>query len=176
MNRILFFIPLLALAGCADDGTPGVPKTPPTAAAAAAMLAADPGEAKSVVDAKIEGPADEVVIEGRIRTITASRFAFTLVDVDLPYCGEECEEGCVTPWDYCCETGKTITANLLNVEVRGEDGKPIRTPALPDLRNLDRVKVKGELTKDEHGNFTLLASGVYRIDRPELPDNLRWPQ
>ena len=113
-------------------------------------------------------------VEGRIQHYTTGEFAFRLMDAELPYCGEQCKDDCMTPWDYCCESPKTITANSLAVEVRDEKGTVIATPSLPNLRLLDRVKVKGKLTQDEHGNFTLLATGVYRVDRPKLRADLNW--
>ena len=53
---------------------------------------------------------------------------------------------------------------------------PLATPSLPNTRLLDHVKVTGELTKDEYGNLVLLADGIYRIERPNLPDYVKWPQ
>jgi hypothetical protein len=32
------------------------------------------------------------------------------------------------------------------------------------------------LTKDEHGNFVLLAKGIFRVERPKLPDYVMWPE
>ncbi len=179
-SSILTLVALLPLAGCSGDSanTPntGIPKASPSPAAKAVMLAADPGPGASVFEAREAGPKDDIVLVGRVRMITKGVMAFTLIDEELPYCGEQCKEGCPTPWDYCCETKDTIQANLVAVEARGADGKVIKTEALPDLRNLDKVKVKGQLTKDEHGNFALLAQGIYRVERPELPANLVWPQ
>ena len=59
----LLILPFLAVAACSGDATPGISATPPSAAAAAIVLDADPGEATSVIDAKIEtlepAPADD---------------------------------------------------------------------------------------------------------------------
>ena len=72
---------------------------------------------------------------------------------------------------------RDIVRNLKTFSRADDDQvKPVKTPALPGLRNLDKVKVKGSLKKDEHGNFTLLAQGIYRVERPELPAGLNWPQ
>jgi hypothetical protein len=142
----------------------------------ALVLATDPGETTSVVDAKVNGKAAKVVIEGRIRDIVRGYAAFTLMDLERPYCGEVRAEGCLTPWDYCCDASAVIAANSLLVEARNADGKPIPTPALPDLRLLDTVKVTGEMIQDDKGNYTLLATGIFRTGRPILPDDIRWPQ
>ena len=112
---------------------------------------------------------------GRIANVVAGFAVFTLMDSSLPYCGEKNkEDGCKTPWDYCCESSDTRTANSLLVEVRDAKGKPI-AGSLGDLRLLDAVTVVGKLTKDEHGNHVLLATGWHRDARPELPADLRWP-
>ena len=48
--------------------------------------------------------------------------------------------------------------------------------ALPKLRLLDLVAVKGKLVKDGHGNVIVRATGWFRRDRQELGDDLRWPE
>jgi hypothetical protein len=168
---------VLFAAACGGGGAAAEHGTkPPSAAASKVVLATDPGPAKSVVEAKLLGTEDRVVVTGRIALVVAGTFAFKLADLSMPYCGEKnTGENCKTPWDYCCETAARITANTLTVEARTADGKPIATPALPDLRLLDAVKVTGTLQKDEHGNVVLLADGVHRVARPDLPGGLRWP-
>ena len=173
-SLLTFTLSLLTACGGGGSDSDGIPTTPPSAAAQALVLREDPGAAKSVTDARAAGAADAVVIEGRIREITPGFAAFRLIDEQLPYCGQECKDGCRTPWDYCCEQSDTISANLIPVEAVDASGKTIATPALPDLRNLDKVKVKGKLTVDERGNFKLLASGIYRVERPQLPGDLLW--
>ncbi|MCB9884021.1 MAG: hypothetical protein H6838_00940 [Planctomycetes bacterium] len=180
MTRKLSFLFPLALSLAACGGTSGTEMITPAKASpdvVARVLAADPGAAASVKNAKEDGPQDRVVVHGRICSTVKGLAAFTLMDTALPYCGEtNKEDKCKTPWDYCCEKPETRTANALNVELCDADGRPLATPALPDLRLLDEVKVVGKLTKDEHGNFTLTAEGVFRVARPEIPDYVRWPQ
>lgn len=173
--RFLFLSPLVLLLNSCGESTSAA--AAPTAApqVAARVLSADPGAATTVLNAKQDGPQDRVVVHGRIANIVKGYAAFTLMDTSLAYCGEKHAENCKTPWDYCCEKPETRTANALAVELRDADGKPLATPVLPDLRLLDTVKVVGKLTKDEHGNFTLTAEGMFRTARPTLPEGLRWP-
>ena len=125
----------------------------------------------------VEGPpASGKTVLGRIRASAKGYLAFTIIDGGVDYCGEACKADCLTPWDYCCEDAERITSASIAVEARGSDGKPIKTPALPGLRLLDAVKVTGKLEKDERGNYTLLASDIWRADRPKLPGGLSWPQ
>ena len=41
---------------------------------------------------------------------------------------------------------------------------------------LKRIKVRGKLTKNEFGSLVFVADGFWKISRPELPDNLNWPE
>lgn len=177
-NPLLVLLPLFSFAACgggaASDPNVGMPKEPASPAAHMLMLGTDPGEATGIVSAKAQGAADAIVVEGRVQHYTPGEFAFKLMDDELPYCGEQCKDDCQTPWDYCCESPQTKTANSLAVEVHDAAGKVIATPSLPGLRLLDKVKVKGKLVADEHGNLTLLATGVFRVDRPNLRANLDW--
>jgi len=164
---------------CACGGEPpnAAPKAAPSAEVQKLVLATDPGEALAVVDAKLAGAKDRVVVVGRIAKITPGSAQFTLVDTELAYCGEtNHEDKCPTPWDYCCENPKTLVANSMVVEARDASGKALATPALPNLREVDKVKIAGKLTKDDFGNFTLVATGIYRVERPKLPDYVKWPQ
>ena len=178
VSRSSSLLLLLALGACGADAATG---GPPSVAASPAMmkyvLAKDPGDAEGVKAAKTAGVVERVTVLGRIGRRIEKGFAmFTLVDTELPYCGEKNKEDkCTTPWDYCCEEDK-IPAYSLLVEVRGADGKPIATPALPDMRLLDLVKVTGKLVTDEHGNLSLLADGLFRVQRPKVRDGLLWPQ
>jgi hypothetical protein len=168
---------LAALAACGSKPPKAAPPAPPPSAELQKLvLAADPGTAVGVLDAKLAGPADKVVLVGRIAKVTRPAAQFTLMDTEVPYCGEtNKEDKCKTPWDYCCESSTTRTANSLVVEVRGADGK-VANGTLPDLREVDKVKVTGKLTKDEFGNYVLVATGLFRVERPTLPEYVVWPQ
>jgi hypothetical protein len=179
-RHTLAFIPLLLLS-TACSKSEAQPTGPAAPAAAAGMqqfvLKADPGKAMTITEAKQAPAGEKIVVEGRIQKIVKDHAAFTLMAKELPYCGETNKaDDCKTPWDYCCEPKETRQAKSLAVEVRGVDGKTVSTPALPDLRLLDLTKVTGQVVKDEHGNLVLVADGLFRVQRPELPVDLRWPQ
>lgn len=179
LAHVSLLLSLLASAGCGGPANPTQPPAAPATNAAIAkfVLATDPGEALGVVDAKLAGPADKVIVEGRIANVVRGFAVLTLMDKALPYCGEtNPEDHCKTPWDYCCEKAKTRTANSMVVELHGPDGKPLATPAIADLRLLDAIKATGTLRKDPDGNFVLVATGLFRVQRPELPNDLKWPQ
>jgi len=175
MRLLLLGLAFLPLA-CGKKEAPKPPKNIPSAPAIDLKLAADPGKALSVREAKEKGPGEEVVVEGRISNIVKGFFTFNLVDADLYYCGKgQATDECKTPWDYCCVDAGERAAATLSVDARGADGK-VLAGALPGLRVLDLVAVKGKLEKDEHGNVTIVATGWFTRERPQLPDDLHWPE
>lgn len=166
-------VSLLALAACGkDDG----PAPAMSAALAPFFLDADPGEALGVAAARGAAPAEQAVVAGRISAVVTGSGAFVLMDASLPYCGEKNpEDKCPTPWDYCCETADTRRMHSITVEARDAGGRLVASPGLGNLRECDLVAVRGKLVKDDLGNVTLLATGWYRRQQPELPDYVKWP-
>lgn len=176
----LSLIPIVPFAAsCGGSDTPATENGAgaPPAAMQQYVLQADPGESIGVVAARQREAGTQMVVAGRIARIGKGAAVFWLMDKQLPYCGEvRSEDTCKTPWDYCCETPDTYRANSLLVEIRDQGGQPVPTPSLPGLRLLDHVEVTGTIEKDEQGNPVLLAAGYFRVARPELPDDVRWPQ
>jgi len=174
---ILAALTLFTLSSACSEANNGPPPVDASPEAQKLALSADPGVALAVAKAKADGPKDDIIVEGRLYDITKGYAVMRIMDLKMDYCGEiNKEDKCPTPWDYCCDTREDIAAGSLMVEARNASGKPIKTPALPNLRLLDKVKVKGKLTKDDHGNFVLLASGMFRSDRPNAPDYVKWPE
>ncbi len=147
----------------------------PPALAVDLTLNADPRTPVAVKQAKEEGRGEEVVVVGRISNIVKGLATFNLVDESLPRCGPGNMPECKTPWDYCCEPPDVRAAATLTVEARGPNGR-VRAGAMPSLRLLDLVAVRGKVEKDEHGNVTVVATGWFRRERPDLPDGLSWPE
>ena len=86
--------------------------------------------------------------------------AFTIVDPKVPYCAAD--EGCPTPWDYCCETD-AVKENIATIKVVDEAGKPVAGDAkeMLDVKELSRVVVQGTAKRDEQGNLTVAASKIF---------------
>jgi len=174
MTRSLLCLALLIAACGKEDAAP--PEATSNAALDRLSLGSDPGEALPVLDAR-DAEDGEVVVQGRIGQVVKGFASFQLVDESLDYCGAGgAMDDCATPWDYCCIPGDEKNAATLLVEARDDDGRPVKTAALPGLRLLDLVAVKGRLVHDEHGNATVIASGWFRKERPKLREGLRWPE
>lgn len=173
---VTFTLSLLLFAGCSaeEPKQPAAPKT--NDAAARLVLQSDPGDAIGVVEAKENGQADGVIVEGRVHDMVKGFAVVKIMDTELKYCGEVHAEDCETPWDYCCDSPDRRKDNSLLVEFRDAAGKPIATPAMPNTRHCDLVKVRGKMTVDEHGSHVLVADGIFQVERPELPEFVKWPQ
>lgn len=86
--------------------------------------------------------------------------AFTIVDPKVPYCAPD--EGCPTPWDYCC-TQDQVKDNIATVKVVDDSGNPVAEDArgLLNVKELSTVVVKGKAKRDGQGNLTIAASKVF---------------
>ena len=133
----------------------------------AAFLATEkPENARGVAEAR-GSDADEVVVEGRVggsaEPFVDGLAAFTIVDLTVPYCSPD--EGCPTPWDYCCQLDQLKKSTAL-VKVVGKDGAVVSQDAreLLGIKGLSRVVVRGKTQRDEQGNLTVLAEKVHVAD------------
>ena len=86
--------------------------------------------------------------------------AFTLVDPKVKFCPPE--EGCPTPWDYCC-TQNEVKQNIATVKLVDENGKPVAEDArqLLGVKELSLVVAEGTVKKDSEGNLSLLANRIF---------------
>jgi len=131
------------------------------------LLSAEPVAAENVIKVREAAQdGDEVTIVGRIgggeNPWIEGRAAFSIVDGSLKACSDIPGDQCTKPWDYCCETTKLPTSTAL-VKVVDENGDLVKVDArqLLEVRELSTVIVKGKADRDDAGNLTVLASGVY---------------
>jgi hypothetical protein len=86
--------------------------------------------------------------------------AFTIVDPKVAYCAPD--EGCPTPWDYCCTTdqlpGNIATVQIVNAARNVVEGD---AKSLLNVKELSMVVVQGTAERDDAGNLTLLAEKVF---------------
>ncbi|MFH1303568.1 MAG: hypothetical protein ABIK07_21140 [Planctomycetota bacterium] len=131
------------------------------------LLTSEPAGAKEVIDARKSAVNDEeVVLVGRIggseNPWVDGRAVFSIVDNSLKACSDIPGDGCAKPWDYCCETDKLPTAMAL-IKVVDEKGTLINEDArkLLNLKELQTVVVKGKAQRDDAGNLTVFANGIF---------------
>ncbi len=156
------------VAGCggpASAPTTSQPSGPPIDAALY-LLSQEPGGAQDVIKArKASKSEEEVVIVGRIggdkNPWVEGRAAFSIVDKSLKACSDIPGDKCPHPWDYCCESNLSTSKAL--VKVVDENGKLLGQDArtLLNVKELQTVVVRGKAQRDEKGNLTVLATGVY---------------
>ena len=131
------------------------------------LLASEPQGAQGVIHVR-ENAQDEqtVIVVGRIggseNPWVERRAAFSIVDLSLHACSDKEGDECETPWDYCCETDLLPKATVL-VKLVDDSGNLVATDAreLLQAKELQTVVVEGKTKRDEAGNLTVLASGVY---------------
>ncbi|MBM82617.1 MAG: hypothetical protein CMJ78_18800 [Planctomycetaceae bacterium] len=131
------------------------------------MLNEEPDGAADVIKAREQSKdGEEVILVGRIgggeNPWIEGRAAFTVVDGSLKACSDIPGDDCPIPWDYCCETDKLPPSTAL-VKVVDDSGSLIKTDAkkLLDVKELSTVVVKGKAQRDDDGNLTVLATGVF---------------
>ena len=152
--------------GCGASSSKPVTSAP-SAEGAAYRLATEPAGAKGVKDArKSAKDGEDVTLVGRIggdvNPWVEGQAAFLVVDSQLKPCNEKGDDGCATPWDYCCDSDSLPSSKAL-VKVVDAAGKSVGTDArkLLGLKELQTVVVHGRAKRDEAGNLTVLADGVF---------------
>ncbi|MFM2216817.1 MAG: hypothetical protein RL240_1135 [Planctomycetota bacterium] len=160
----VLLIASVACAGCLP--TPAEPIADGIGAAATTYLAtSEPADAVPVGIARKESEnGQEITLLGRIggssEPFIDGLAAFTIVDPNVPYCADD--EGCPTPWDYCCETD-AVKSNIATVKIVDTSGKPIQQSAksLIPLKELSVIVVKGKAKRDDQGNLSISATQVF---------------
>lgn len=167
MVKVHFLAALVAIVcvGCSGNPSPTAPSASTEPEVGQKFVAkTEPAGAVGVGAARESAKTDEeVVLVGRIggseKPFVDGVAAFTIVDPKVPHCAAD--EGCETPWDYCCKQND-VKDNIATVKV--VDGtKTVATDAkkLLGVKELNVVVVKGKAKRDESGNLTVLADQVF---------------
>lgn len=129
------------------------------------VATAEPDGAMPVGEARESVEDEQVVtlvgtIGGSSQPFVDGLAAFTIVDPKVPYCSPD--EGCPTPWDYCC-TQDQVKDNIATVKIVDEIGKPVAADArkMLGVKELSTVVVQGKAHRDDQGNLTVAASKVF---------------
>jgi len=171
--RILTLFSLgLALAVIVGCGTTAGPTTTTTSTGAAPdaryVLAEEPADAQPVIAVRKDAKdGDEVTITGRIGgdvdPWVKGRATFVIVDPSLQACSERAGDTCETPWDFCCEEIGHLNQSKATIKIVDDAGETVSTDAreLLGVTELATVTIRGQAKRDEAGNLTVLAKGVY---------------
>jgi hypothetical protein len=132
------------------------------------LLNQSPEDAQEVIQAREEAKdGDEVTLVGRIggsaNPWNEGRAIFSIVDNSLKACSDIPGDTCNKPWDYCCVSGKILKTSTALIKVVDERGNLVKADArdLLKVKELSTVVVKGKAKRDDAGNLTVLASGIY---------------
>jgi hypothetical protein len=137
-----------------------------TASAGSSFLASsEPTGAIPVGEAREKTEdGQEVTLVGRIggssKPFVEGLAAFTIVDPKVPFCAPD--EGCPTPWDYCCQTD-SVKSNIATVKLISAEGALVNKSAreLLNVKELTTVVVQGRAKRDDQGNLTVSANQVF---------------
>lgn len=125
----------------------------------AARAAAKPGEAivlRGKVGGKVKPISDTAAI-----LVLADETAITSCDLNP-------EDECTTPWDYCCEEPSTIAASTATIQVKGEDGKLLRSTlrGFGDLKELSFLVVSGIVDPASTPEALIVNADKIHVEKP----------
>lgn len=157
----------LGLTGCSEDAATSTDASRP--AEVAWVLTSAPAGAQSVTEAKASAKeGDSIVVHARIggrkEPFTVGSPVFTVMDLAIPSCADNPGDNCPVPWDYCCETPETISANAATVQIVDANGQPVPDdPTAHGLAPLDEVMIVGTVgPRPNDVVLTIRATGIYR--------------
>lgn len=108
---------------------------------------------------------DQVAVVGRIggevKPWVEGLAMFNIVDTSLVSCDDIADDKCPTPWDYCCAAD--LAEGRTSVKVLDKQGEIVPEDArrLLGVSELQMVVIQGTARRDEDGNVTLEARGVF---------------
>lgn len=173
MTLVAFAVMACGLSACGESSKPAGSTSAATGSSAGSpawVLAAMPEGAVDVAAAKPtlkEG--DTVVVRGRIGgrrdPVSAESAVFVMMDPAIPSCDAKGDDHCSIPWDYCCETPETISANIATVQVVDASGTPVASSVEAfGFHPLDTVVVVGTVgARPDPKVLTIKATGVHKV-------------
>lgn len=156
---------MLVTAGCSKPETANSGNSGTEPSGSQYLIDVEPANATPVGEARQSTKdGDSVTLVGHIggssEPFVDGLAAFTIVDPEVQYC--QPDEGCPTPWDYCC-TQNEVKENIATVKIVNDSGSPVEESAkqLLDVKELSLVVVEGKAKRDDQGNLSVLADKVF---------------
>ena len=167
---VLVTFALLTLNGCADSdesdaGSGGQSVSLPETL----FLTAAPQDVQSITDLKANAKeGDEVVLKavigGRKDVFVANRAVMTVIGTDVTNgCLSE-DDGCTTPWDYCCAPPEQLLEHLATVQILGPDARPLAVDLnrVGRLKPLTTVVIRGTVgPRTDPSSLVINATGIF---------------
>ncbi len=130
------------------------------------LLAEEPADAQAVCQVRENATdGDDVVVVGRIggekNPWVEGIAAFRIADASLKACNEIEGDTCQMPWDYCCEPDLADKIMLVKVVDDANKIVPAGAKDLLGVKELQTVVIVGTAKRDDAGNVTILAKGIY---------------
>lgn len=141
----------------------------------ASLLAAKaPEGAVRVVKAREKAKAGELIvlrglIGGRMVSLTPKTAIAVLADEKaVAPCSANPNDACKTPWDYCCESPEKLNASTATIQVRGSDGKIVRSTlrGLGGLKELSTVVVEGTVDAASSKDVLIVNATAIYVEKP----------
>ncbi len=167
---LLTTLGLAGLAGCGGESAETTAGGAPAAATAgpSVILASMPENAVGIEAAKPTLEAGQsVALHGRIggnrAPMTGESGVFLMMDLAAKACAPD--EGCPTPWDYCCIPANAKAVSNATVQLVDADGTPLTADfAALGLEPLDEVVVVGTVgPRPDPKVLVIRATGVHKV-------------
>lgn len=167
-SLVLAGIACIGLVGCGDNASrPTTELNPVDYDGTQFVLAEEPDGAVGVIAAKESvADGDPLVLVGRIggsdNPWIEGRAAFTLMDPSVTVVGPggNMADGEIC-MDDCCAAERLACTTLVKFVDENGQVVPVDSRRLLGVKASDMVVIQGTAKKDESGNFSLLATGLY---------------
>ncbi len=141
----------------------------------ASVIASDaPEGAVSVIEARAAAkPGEAIVLRGKVggkmKPLSDTTAILVLADEKaIASCDENPDDACETPWDYCCEEASKIAASTATIQVKGDDGKLLRSSlrGIGDLKELSHLVISGTVDAASTAEALIVNADKIHVEKP----------
>ncbi|MFT5904927.1 MAG: hypothetical protein ACI9E1_000516 [Cryomorphaceae bacterium] len=134
------------------------------------LLKEKPVEAINISDLRTNHKAGETVtfsgqIIGAKKVFSDNLAVITMGDPSkMTTCNLRPGDGCVTPWDVCCDDHKVIKDNIVTVQILDQSGAPIKAKlkGLAGIKEMSALTITGVVDKSSNEkNMIINATGIF---------------